>query len=301
MIFKNLSIAILLAATSTIVNAQGNSSNNTKASSVRTIKPWDDIATAISGDASDTKATFTILGSHMDFGMNDILPPDVEASIEESTFSFEVSVATPAVTADTLIHDEEGNLVRMGELSYTLLVASPADRDSGTMALISVDHKTGETNGIVQKKDLKAMHISQNMGRSIVAKEEAEFVPPAWACNVAEEHEEEPMRHRHLEEDGHDHHDHHEDHDHSHHHDHGLDGKDLSGSFENLRKSLRGTDVSNIGKRRKLQDAIVGSTYQVDLYLEYDQAMVDQQGSKANAESYIIKLVTIANTIYEPE
>ena len=45
----------------------------------------------------------------------------------------------------------------------------------------------------------------------------------------------------------------------------------------------------------------VGSRRQVDLYLEYDQAMVDQQGSKANAENYIIKLVTIANTIYEAE
>jgi hypothetical protein len=304
MIFKNLSIAIVLAITSSIVNAQDNS-NNTIASSVHTVKPWDDIATAIESDAVDAEATFTISAAHVDFGQDAILPPDedamlppdVETSVEESTFTFDVKVATPAVTADTLIRDEEGNLVRMGEVDYSLLVASPTDRDSGTIALISVDHKTGETNGVVQKKGAKAMHIHQRKGRSIVAEEEAEFVPPAWACNVAEEHEEEPLRHRHLEEDDH-HHDHHHDHDH-HHHD--LDGNDLSGSFQNLRKSLRGTDVSHIGKRRKLQDANGGYSYQVDLYIEFDKQLVTNNGDLEKTYKYITALVTMANQIYEHE
>lgn len=306
MMFQNLSIAIVLAAIySSSVNAQSDS-NNTSANIVRSIKPWDDIVTAIESDAFDAKATYTISASHMDFSQDAILPPDVEASIDESTFSFEVNVATPAVTADTLIRDEEGNLVRMGELAYSLLVPSTVDRESGTMALISVDHKTGETNGVVQKKGSKAMHIHQNKGRSIVAEEEAEFVPPAWECTVAEEHEEDPLRHRHLEEDDHHHHDHddhdHHDHDHHHHHEHGLDGNDLPGSFENLRKSLRGADVSKIGKRRKLQDANVNYSYQVDLYIEFDQKLIDNNGGKlANAYSYINSLVTMANQIYEHE
>jgi hypothetical protein len=234
--------------------------------------------------------------------------------VDQSTFSFEAKVAKQAVTADTLIRDEEGNLVRMGEVDYSLLVASPTDRDSGTVALISVDRKTGETNGFVQKKGAKAMHIRQNKGRSIIAEEEAEFVPPAWACNVDKEHHvddtvrhrrkhvDDPVRHRHLDEDGH-HHDHHVHHDHHHHeHDnHGLDGNDLSGSFEILRKSLRGTDVSHIGKRRKLQNANVGYSYQVDLYIEFDQQLVTNNGSLKKAYNYINALLTMANQIYEHE
>mmetsp|Transcript_20667 Transcript_20667/g.34058 ORF Transcript_20667/g.34058 Transcript_20667/m.34058 type:complete len:644 (-) Transcript_20667:56-1987(-) len=193
----------------------------------------------------------------------------------------------------------------MGELAYSLLVPSATDRESGTMALISVDHKTGEANGIVQKtgSGAAAMHIRQKKGRSIVAEEEAEFVPPAWECTVAEEHEEDPLRHRHLEEeDGH-HHDDHHDHSHHHHdHDHGLDGNDLPGSFEHLRKSLRGADVSKIGKRRKLQDSNLPYSYQVDLYIEFDQKLVQNNGgSIQNTYNYINSLVTMANQIYEKE
>ena len=320
MIYQNLSIAIILATIySTIVNAQSNATS-TSANIARAVRPWDDIVTAIESDAFDAKATYTISASHMDFSQNAILPPDVEASIDESTFIFEANVATPAVTAETLIHDEEGNLMRMGELAYSLLVPSSTERESGTMALISVDHKTGETNGIVQKKGSKAMHIHQHKGRSITAEEEAEFVPPAWECTVAEEHEEEPLRHRHLEEDGqhhhhddHDHHDHDHHHDHGHdhdhdhdhhhhHHDHGLDGNDLPGSFENLRKSIRGADVSKIGKRRKLQDANAGYNYQVDLYIEIDKELVDNNGGDiSKAFAYVNSLVTMANQIYEHE
>ncbi|KAL7492436.1 hypothetical protein ACHAWT_004627, partial [Skeletonema menzelii] len=285
MMFQHLSIAIVLATTTyvTIVSAQGNS-NNTRASTVRAVKPWDDIAAAIESDAVDAKATYTISASQVDFGQDAILPPDVEASIEETTFTFEVNVATPAVTADTLIQDEDGNLVRMGELAYSLLVPSATDRESGTMALISVDHKTGEANGIVQKtgSGAAAMHIRQKKGRSIVAEEEAEFVPPAWECTVAEEHEEDPHHH--------------------HDHDHGLDGNDLPGSFEHLRKSLRGADVSKIGKRRKLQDSNLPYSYQVDLYIEFDQKLVQNNGgSIQNTYNYINSLVTMANQIYEYE
>ena len=148
------------------------------------------------------------------------------------------------------------------------------------------------------------MHIRQKKGRSIVAEEEAEFVPPAWECTVAEEHEEDPLRHRHLEEeeDGH-HHDDHHDHSHHHHdHDHGLDGNDLPGSFEHLRKCLRGADVSKIGKRRKLQDSYLPYSYQVDLYIEFDQKLVQNNGgSIQNTYNYINSLVTMANQIYEHE
>jgi hypothetical protein len=108
------------------------------------------------------------------------------------------------------------------------------------------------------------------------------------------------VRHRHLEEDGH-HHDHHDQHHHDHDHDnHGLDGNDLSGSFENLRKSLRGTDVSHIGKRRKLQNTN-GYSYQVDLYIEFDQQLVTNNGSLKKAYNYINALLTMANQIYEHE
>jgi hypothetical protein len=116
-----------------------------------------------------------------------------------------------------------------------------------------------------------------------------------------EHHVDDTVRHRHLEEDGH-HHDHHDQHHHDHDHDnHGLDGNDLSGSFENLRQSLRGTDVRHIGKRRKLQDANVGYSYEVDLYIEFDQQLVTNNGGLQETYNYINALMTMANQIYEHE
>ena len=308
MMFKNLAIALVLATTSVlVVDAQDDSNSATtsaSSSSSRVIKPWDDIASAIEADAADSKATFTISASHLNFGQDSILSPEDEASIEENAFSFDVNVAIPAVTADTLISDEDGNVVRMGDLSYSLLVPSQSEFDDGTVALISVDHNTGEVNGFVQKKDsTKGMLINQEKGRSITAVEGSEFEPPAWECSVTEEHENEPVRHRLLEGDHHDDHsyeghDHHHDHDvHIHNHDHGLDAQDLVGSLENLRKSLRGADVS-FGDRRRLQGSY---QYEVKVYVEYDQTLVNYNGGQSNTINYINSLFTMANQIYEKE
>eukprot|EP00986_Skeletonema_menzelii_P004070 scaffold1349_cov94-Skeletonema_menzelii.AAC.2 len=77
MMFQHLSIAIVLATTTyvTIVSAQGNF-NNTRASTVRAVKPWDDIITALESDAVDAKTTYIISASQVDFGQDAILPPD---------------------------------------------------------------------------------------------------------------------------------------------------------------------------------------------------------------------------------
>lgn len=299
MIFRYLSVALVLAATSPIINAQGRSDS-------RPVKPWDDIGSAVAAEAANSKATFTISASDVDFGTDAILDPNVTAHVEESLFTFEVTVASSAVTPDTIIldnRDNSGIYERVGETAYSLLVASPSDREDGTMALLSVDHKTGEAKGIVQKKGQDAMHIQQNKGRSITAEKEPEFVPPAWACDVEAEHTDDPIRHRHLTEDHHeDHHHDHDHHDHHHHHhghEHGLDSSDLSIGVENLRKSLRGSDVMN--KRRKLQDSNLPYTFQIDLYVEIDQDFVNNNGGQAGAQAYVDTLFTFANAVYEPE
>ena len=290
MIFQYLSVALVLAASSSsVVNAQGH------------IKPWESIGSALAD--ADSKATFTISASSMEFGLDAILSPDVEASIEESLFTFDVVVANPAVTPDTIMKDEEGNLVRMGELAYSLLIPSVSDQDDGTVALISVDHKTGVANGVVQKKDSDAMHIHQKSGRSITAEKEPEFEPPEWACTVADEHSDEPIRHRRLTENHHDHQDHdHEGHDHHHHHhhnDHGLDAPDLSTAVENLSKSLRGSDITR--KRRKLQNN-EDYSYWLDIHVEVDTQFVNNNGGTIeSASNYVNALFTLANSIYEKE
>ena len=301
MIFRYLSVALVLAATSPIVNAQGRSDS-------RPVKPWDDIGSAVAAEAANSKATFTISASDVDFGTDAILDPNETAHIEESLFTFEVTVANSAVTPDTILLDDSGNYERMGETAYSLLVASPSDREDGTMALLSVDHKTGVAKGIVQKKGQNAMHIQQNKGRSITAEKEPEFVPPAWSCDVEAEHTDDPIRHRHLTEDQHeDHHHDHDLHDHHHHHhhhehehEHGLDASDLSIGVENLRKSLRGSDLVN--KRRKLQDSNAPYNFQIDLYIEIDDEFVSNNGGDLGAAyAYVNTLITFANTLYEPE
>lgn len=294
-----------------------NASNSSHA-----IKPWEDIVSAIEADSADSNATYTIYAADsnatftiyaadsnatftasasevMDFGQDTILSPEDEASIEGDIFSFEVTVATSAVTADTLISDEDGNLVRMGDLSYSFLVPSLSELDAGTVALISIDHNTGEVDGIVQKKDFKkGMHISQEKGGSIIAVEEPEFIPTPWRCGVTEEHQNDPVvRHRLLKsyEGQDDHHDHDV---HIHSHDHGFDSQDLGGSIENLRKSLRGVNVS-FGNRRRLKGK--GYDYVLNVYVQYDQDLVDTTAGIGGAFKYINLLFVLLNTIAEPE
>lgn len=97
-----------------------------------------------------------------------------------------------------------------------------------------------------------------------------------------------------------DHH-HHEDSSHNDHreHHHNHDMSDIDSALSYIKDNLRGSSV-RLGKRRKLQSG--GSySYQVDIYLEIDQQLVNDNGGilNPNTINYVNSIFTGANSIYE--
>lgn len=211
-----------------------------------------------------------------------------------NAFSIHVREPVPAVTSETTFSSFNGPKETVGNLGFTLLVAdSDSDEEDGTIAIIAINDVTEEVNGIVQKKG-QNMKFTQTKGNPAWAIEAEEFIPPAWACGVGSE--EEAAGRRSLVEHGdHDHHDHdHEGHDHH-------DRESTEHTLAYLKENLRGSNIQ-MGKRRKLQS---GGSYdfQVDVYIEVDQALVNDNGGifNPNTINYVNSIFTGANTIYESE
>jgi hypothetical protein len=71
--------------------------------------------------------------------------------------------------------------------------------------------------------------------------------------------------------------------------------------MEHLSRSLRGTKINQIDNSRRLE-ANVDYNYQVNLYIEIDQAFVQNSGgSITTAINYVNTMVTAANVVYEKE
>jgi hypothetical protein len=89
-------------------------------------------------------------------------------------------------------------------------------------------------------------------------------------------------------------------HDHDHqHHDHSHDHS-IESVMQTLSQQLRGTKINPLNKPRRLQST--SYNYQVDLYIEIDNAFVTKSGGTINsALNYINSLVTAANQVYENE
>jgi len=223
-----------------------------------------------------------------------------------SSSSFSVNVREPvqAVTKDTTYSEYDGRHELVGELDHTILVADMDAEEDGTVALISVNKVTEEVNGIVHKGGRK-MKFTQKKGKKANAYAAPEFVPPAWECGVGHDHE--SAGRRSLEETSDeqsmkDHH-HHEDSSHNDHreHHHNHDMSDIDSALSYIKDNLRGSSV-RLGKRRKLQSG--GSySYQVDIYLEIDQQLVNDNGGilNPNTINYVNSIFTGANSIYESE
>ena len=96
---------------------------------------------------------------------------------------------------------------------------------------------------------------------------------------------------------------HEEEHHHSHSHNHGHDelhdhGDSMDQALSHIKENLRGSNI-RFEKRRRL----VGGNYnyQVDLYIEVDQTLVNDNGGvfNPNTVNYVNLIVTGANTIFE--
>ena len=291
MIFK-INLAFVTVAAILSQATQGSSTDASNSSSIkdgrtngrRQLLPSNSIAQEVSNEHAkgNSNPKFTLVGEVAGSGNNNGNP---------DLFSVSVYEPIPAVTKETTYSAFDGPREFVGELDHTILVADMDEEEDGTIAILSVNKATEQVNGIVQKKNGQKMKFTQTKGNKAWAFEAEEFIPPAWECGVG--HEEESAAGRRLIHDGdikeyHDHHD----------HDHNI-GSNIQDALDHIKEGLRGSNL-RIGKRRKLQTA--GSyTYQVDIYVEIDQTLVNDNGGifNPNTINYVNALFTGANTIYE--
>lgn len=68
--------------------------------------------------------------------------------------------------------------------------------------------------------------------------------------------------------------------------------------MESLTRSVRGIKANPLNKSRQLQSSY---HYQVEMYIEIDNAFISNLGGMENAMNYVNTLVTGANVIFEKE
>ena len=212
--------------------------------------------------------------------------------------------------------------------SKQVLVSADPDE---IFAAVLVDVETLNTFGFFQSgngnnnpvaSSGKIFQLSQKKGTAMQAEQSADFKPPAWHCgadldefqiaSVAANDDEitrgkggehaptstlsNDRDQRRLDDAKEDiHHGHH-------HHDHFFDHASEVESLSSIGKSLRGSR-NEIGRRALYytDDYPKSYSYQVNLYLEIDQAFEDNHGSFQAALDYIDLLISAASAIYEKE
>eukprot|EP00804_Cyclotella_cryptica_P008412 CCRYP_003932-RD/>CCRYP_003932-RD protein AED:0.26 eAED:0.31 QI:423/0.87/0.88/1/0.5/0.33/9/0/936 len=266
-------------------------------------------------DALRFTITATVRGRHGSDASN--LSKFADSTSKPSTVSMDVIEALPAITPDTHILLSDGTSLRFGDSSNTLSTLLVSDTTTSTgrsgLTVLAVDPITREMQGVMEQKGSRSMKIRQGRDGGVVTATEAEeMAMPAWECGVGND---DTLFHRVLEEEEEDHHhddhghEHNHEHDqHDHHHHHHDEFDPTISAIENLSKSLRGTKINPLNKRR-LQDSTVPYNYQVDLFIEIDNDFItntgggprDAAGITTNAYNYVNALVTAANVIYESE
>ena len=200
------------------------------------------------------------------------------------TFDVDVVEADPAVTSQTTISTLDGHVQPVGDMGYSLLVNDMTENDKGTVAILFVNLRTNEIQGVVKKKDQKGMKIRQNKGKPSFVEEDEEFIPPAWTCGVSEKEKQETSASSFqnlfgdralVTEDEHHHHGNLKDHIY---HRHDVEG-DVVSTIDTMRKALRGSNVQ-FGTRRKLQSG--SYSYVVDMFIEIDNVLVSKNGNSVS-------------------
>lgn len=220
-------------------------------------------------------------------------------SAAPETFELDVVLTDPSVTEATS-YSIGGGESKQANSTAKFLVADHLSVDSTDFAILVVDEEAGTVKGIVQKNNQLVQWVQYPGEVAFVS--EASFDPPQdWTCTVVEEQGDEETRRR-LQEGGRHHHN-----EHSHHHKHSHHHFNLA-NIENFAAQL-GLEKVNLQSRRRTYatDTFPNKySYQVDLYIEVDTAMVNahdptQPTTFPNTILYINALITAISTIYERE
>eukprot|EP00956_Cyclotella_meneghiniana_P024609 scaffold49680_cov63-Cyclotella_meneghiniana.AAC.2 len=210
-------------------------------------------------------------------------------------FEVHVVLTDPSVSESTSI-SANGGESHSANITTKLLVADHhhvADESSSTFVILAVDEDNGSVKGIIQK-DNRLVKWVQEAGETAVVSD-ASFNPPKdWTCGVDEIILDEDAT-RHLEKNR----QHSREHDHHHSDSHDHDHFDLT-NIKNFAELL-GIEKMNLQSQQRrvyaTDDWPNEYSYQVDMYIEVDTAMVrhhdpNDASNMPNTVAYINALMT---------
>ena len=268
----------------------------------RSLKADSSIVTALIEelDAGIQNPRFTLTANH-----------DSEANLFASTEPFQVNVVmtNPSVTEDTSFSINGGESKPVGPSPIRYLIADPEAQDGAPnqFAILAVNIDDGTVRGLV-RQGKTTVSLSQDVGGPATVSDASHTPSKDWKCFADEMNTD----HRFLSEE-HKNKNHHHEHEHEHHddgHEHHDDGHEHKfPDLEDIAAQL-GVKVDLQKNRRRMtyktDDFPLKWSYQVDLYIEVDTAMIDARDPNdtvniPNTIAYINALITTISAIYEKE
>eukprot|EP00804_Cyclotella_cryptica_P019111 CCRYP_019454-RA/>CCRYP_019454-RA protein AED:0.10 eAED:0.10 QI:0/0.93/0.88/1/0.87/0.88/17/304/1304 len=229
---------------------------------------------------------FTIAANYLDGDSNLF----TESALEP--FEIDVVLTNPSVTESTSFSAD--GISSQVKNSIKLLVADQNIEDGirvNNFAILAVDEKKGSVRGIVQKNK-QLVQLEQLSGRPTTISEVIFDPGDNWTCFL--DHDDAGIEHAHND-DSHTHKDH----------------DNLRKLFTDIIGQHMEFDVDHSSQQTKLRQLYATDTfpnkwsYQVDLYIEVDEAFVNNHDTDTvnmpNTISYVNALVTAISAIYEQE
>ena len=226
----------------------------------------------------------------------------------------DVVLTDPSIGENTSFSDDGGPSKLIQSASKFFIMDQVSDDDLKHFAILNVDEDKGLVSGLIQKEG-KLFKLEQYQDKPAVAKEVENFDPPKdWTCTtVGDEHvtvatEDPPVDDsnitRRLTKDHSGHDDQHS-HDHAHKHHH---VGNLGSTSKSIFSQVSGINPSILKNRRRMyatDDYPKKWSYQVDLYIEIDMALVNKHDTDTvnmpNTINYVNALITAASSVYEKE
>lgn len=218
----------------------------------------------------------------------------LNSETEEELFEVHVVLTDPSVTDATSISINGGESKPANSTTKFLVADHHADvsESSSTFVILAVDEENGSVKGIVQKDDQLVKWVQESGETAVVS--DASYDPPQdWTCTVDEVTlDGETSRHLKNREDSHGH-------DHSHNHGHSSHSHNHF-NLGNFAEQL-GIEKMNLRSQRRriyaTDDFPSSHSYQVDMYIEVDTAMVNHHDPTdavymPNTVNYINALIT---------
>ena len=268
----------------------------------RRLEPNANIAAIIEDEISKgvKHPRFTLTASVESPASQNGLRRNLNSETDGELFEVHVVLTDPSVTEATSISINGGESKPANSTTKFLVADHHADvseESSSTFVILAVNEENGSVKGIVHKGDQLVMWVQESGETAVVSN--ASYDPPQdWTCNIDEiALDAETSRRLAKNKNREGSHDHDDDHSHSSHSSHSDNHFNLGNFAQQL-----GVEKMNLQSQRRriyaTDDWPNEYSYQVDMYIEVDTAMVafhdpgDTTANMPNTVDYINALIT---------